>query len=261
MELKAKGQNKAAYDRFLLGMEFGNGTAAAELALCYGEGRCVTKDIDKAYALMQTARTMRGYYDTKGDYESAYNSYGRQINARNLSTIQSKQKNAENQYKSYNSSSSSSLSPFIKTAAIIAGICAICDIAEDLMINSRVSSSAPSSSSVASSYAHAPNYQHFDNPSPGVYVNTYSAKEVANVLAAGSLYVARFNYKNGNIYLCDLKKITSISSQSVRLANDTGSYSLSTGFGQWFKRNVMWVTISNEKWYLMNSHKQIIAYE
>lgn len=123
---------KLAYEYARLGGELGNANATAELALCYGNGYGVLKDVDKAYALMKTARQMhpRGYglSDPKGEYERAYSTFARQTSSNRLSSIQRAQNNAENNLKrSASASSSQSMRMFIATACVVAGVVAICE--------------------------------------------------------------------------------------------------------------------------------------
>lgn len=147
-----------AHEYAVLGTELGNAEATAELALCFGYGYGVPKDVDKAYALMETARDMdlslfvRGTYDDHEDYIRAYDAFERQVNNNRLSKIQVSQKKSQNEFcRSASSNSSSNFKAILVIGSVIAGIAAICDALDTSKSSSSLSSSISSSSSSTSS--------------------------------------------------------------------------------------------------------------
>ena len=143
---------KLAYTYARLGADMGNASATAELALCYGYGYGVAKDIDKAYALLRTAREMP-YYSFYDEYERAYTAFGRQTNSSRLSAINTAQYNAENNLmRSASSNNSSSiLRTFVASALVVAGIVAVCEALAPKSTSSSSSSSNSYYTSLSSS--------------------------------------------------------------------------------------------------------------
>ena len=147
---------QTAYLYARLGADMGDYSALANLAICYTGGYGVTKDIDKAYALMKIAKDHNYGFWTRNElsdkYDYLYDTLERHVNRTRLSKIQTAQNNAErNLNRTATSNSSERLRTVVALGCVIAGIVAICD-AIDLPSPSSSSSSSSSYSSGTSSY-------------------------------------------------------------------------------------------------------------
>ena len=142
-EYEKNGDYRKAFDFYRVGAAFGSDLATAALARYYAEGIYVSPDIDKAFALIKSAKQL-GYKDPNNRYDA----YQRRINERNYAYYDNWQREAQNHYKQENRNLVAGL---VVTGAIIAGIVSL--VSNAGRSSSSSSSYSSSSSSNRSSYS------------------------------------------------------------------------------------------------------------
>lgn len=140
------GRYRDAFNCYRVGAAFGSSLATAELARCYANGIYVGRDIDKAFALIKTAKEL-GYDDPNNRYWT----YKRQIDDRDYAAYADWQRDAQDHYKRENKGST--LAGLVVVGALVAGVVALVANAGDSSSSSSSSSYSSSSSSSSSSYS------------------------------------------------------------------------------------------------------------